>query len=405
MKKITLTVAALLGWFGSVSAQIQDSVANGYKAKKLKIEEINFVSGYYNQTGNNSAITGGIGTEKLFDVANSLEIKLTKTDRRNRVHTISGELNIDFYSSASQDNIDPLTISSASKSDTHIYPTISWNMKNDQNHTNRGAMFSYSTEYDYKSLGFNVNFSKSSKDNNREITFKAGTYQDTYTAILPSELRPNGYSSGAEGDKSNLYHKPRNTYNGSVSLSQIVNKRLQLLVIVEPTYQEGLLSTPFHRTYFSDGSEKVEKLPGTRFKLPVGLRGSYFLGDKIIIRTFYRFYADNWGMKAHTFSLETPIKITPFVSLSPFYRFNTQSSIRYFAPYMQHNPNAAYYSSDYDLSAFQSHFVGSGIRLAPPGGIMGIRHFASVELRYGHFYRNAGTGMQANIITLAAKFK
>ncbi|TDE15254.1 DUF3570 domain-containing protein [Dyadobacter psychrotolerans] len=405
MKKITLTVAALLGLFGSLTAQVQDSVSTAYKAKKLKIEEVNFVSAYYSQNGDNSAITGGIGTEKLFDIANSLEIKLVKTDRLNRVHSISADLNIDYYSSASQDNIDPLTISSASRTDIHLYPTISWNMKDDRNHTSRGAMLSYSTEYDYKSYGFNLNFSKSSKDNNREITFKAGTYRDTYTAILPSELRPNGYSSGAEGDKANLYHKPRNTYNGSVSLSQIVNKRLQVLFIVEPTYQEGLLSTPFHRTYFTDGSERVEKLPGSRFKIPIGLRCSYFLGDKLIIRTFYRFYADNWGMKAHTFSLETPVKITPFVSLSPFYRFSTQSAIRYFAPYMQHDPSSKYYSSDYDLSSFQSHFAGSGIRFAPPGGIAGIRHFASLEIRYGHFYRNAGAGMQSNIITLAAKFK
>jgi hypothetical protein len=405
MKKITLTVAALLGLSGMVSAQVRDSIPTDYKAKKLKIEEVNFVSGYYSQNGNNSAITGGTGTEKLFDLANSLEVKLTKTDRLNRIHTISADVNIDYYSSASQDNIDPLTISGASRTDTHLYPSISWNMKNEQNRTNRGAMFSYSTEYDYKSLGFNANFSKSSKDNNREITFKAGTYQDTYIAILPSELRPNGYSSGAEGDKSNLYHKPRNTYNGSVSLSQIVNKRLQILFILEPTYQEGLLSTPFHRTYFTDGSEKVEKLPGSRVKIPIGFRGSYFAGDKVIIRTFYRFYTDNWGMKAHTFSLETPVKITPFVSVSPFYRFNSQSAVRYFSPYMKHDPSSEYYTSDYDLSAFQSHFVGSGIRLAPPGGIMGVRHFASLELRYGHFYRNAGTGMQANIITLAAKFK
>lgn len=405
MKKITLTVAAFLSLFGSVSAQAPDSTSNGYKAKKLKIEEINFVSAYYSQNGNNSAITGGIGSEKLFDIANSLEIKLVKTDRRNRVHTLSGEINIDFYSSASQDNIDPLTISSASKTDTHIYPSLSWNMRNDKNRTSQGASFLYSTEYDYKSFGFNANFSKLSKDNNREVTVKVGTFQDTYTAILPSELRPPGYNSGAEGDRENLDYKPRNTYNGSLSLSQIVNKRLQVLVIVEPTYQEGLLSTPFHRTYFTNGAEKVEKLPGKRFKLPIGLRGSYFLGDQIVIRTFYRFYADDWGMKAHTFSVETPVKITPFLSVSPFYRFNAQSAVRYFAAYMKHEIDAAFYTSDYDLSSFQSHFVGSGIRFAPPGGIGGIRHWSSLELRFGHFYRNAGTGMQSNIITMAVKLK
>ena len=403
MKKITLTVAALLSFLGNSYSQVSDST--GYKSKKLKIEEVNFVSGYYNQNGNNSAITGGIGTEKLFDFANSFELKLMKIDRKNRVHTLSAEMNIDYYSSASQDNIDPLTISGASRSDTHIYPSVSWNVKNEENRTSRGLSALYSTEYDYKSYGVNFNFSKSSKDNNREITLKAGTFQDTYTAILPSELRPEGYSSGAEGDKSNLYHKPRKTYNGSVSLSQVVNKSLQLMLIVEPTYQDGLLSTPFHRTYFSDGSEKVEKLPGTRFKIPVGMRGSYFMGDRVILRTFYRFYADSWGMTAHTFSLEVPIKITPFVSLSPFYRFNSQSAVRYFASYMQHDPNATYYTSDYDLSAFQSHFGGMGVRFSPPEGIMGMRHFASLEVRYGHFYRNAGSGMQSNMLTLAMKFK
>ncbi len=405
MKKIILSVAALLFQLSIANAQVPDSTAADYQARKLKISEVNLVSSYYNQDGNNSAITGGIGTEKLFDIANSLELKLTKTDRQKRIHTISGEFNIDYYSSASQDNIDPLTISGASHTDTHIYPAISWNVQNPLTRTNRGVGASYSTEYDYTSYGLNLHFAKTSKDNNREVTLKAGVFLDTYMAILPSELRPNGYSSGADGDMANLYYKPRNTYNGSFSLSQIVNKQLQLVFTIEPTYQEGLLSTPFHRTYFNNGLEKVEKLPGSRVKVPLGMRGSYFLGDRTIIRAFYRFYADDWGMKAHTFSLEVPYKITPFFSLSPFYRFNTQSAVRYFAPYAQHDPNASFYTSDYDLSNFQSHFGGLGVRLAPPGGIMGIRHFAALEIRYGHYYRNAGTGMNANMITLAAKLK
>jgi hypothetical protein len=405
MKKIILSVAALLFQLSIAKAQVPDSTAAGYQARKLKISEINLVSSYYNQNGNNSAITGGIGTEKLFDVANSLEVKLTKTDRQQRIHTLSGELNVDYYSSASQDNIDPLTISGASHTDTHVYPAISWNVQDPRSRTSRGVSASYSTEYDYTSYGLNLNFARTSKDNNREVTLKAGVFLDTYMAILPSELRPNGYGSGAEGDRANLYYKPRNTYNGSISLSQVVHKQLHVLFTVEPTYQEGLLSTPFHRTYFANGLEKVEKLPGSRVKVPLGMRGSYFLGDRTIIRAFYRFYADDWGMKAHTFSLEVPYKITPFFSLSPFYRFNTQSAVRYFAPYAQHEANAMFYTSDYDLSGFQSHFGGLGVRIAPPGGIMGIHHFAALEIRYGHYYRTAGSGLNSNIITLAAKWK
>ena len=55
--------------------------------RQLKFEEVNLVTGYYLQDGNNSAVTGGIGTEKLTDLANSFEISFSKFDRFNRKHS------------------------------------------------------------------------------------------------------------------------------------------------------------------------------------------------------------------------------------------------------------------------------------------------------------------------------
>jgi hypothetical protein len=402
MKKIVLTVGLLVGLLTGVYAQTTND-KEAYEKRKLKIEEVNLVAGYYGQDGNNSAVTGGIGTEKLSNFANSIDLKLSFIDRKSRQHFINADFNIDHYTSASSDNIDPLTISSASRSDTHVYPSLSWTVKNDATRTSRGLSYSYSTEYDYQSHGFNVNFAKISKDNNREFSLKAGAFFDTWMAILPSELRPAGYGSAAEGDRDPVAYKPRNSYNLALSLSQVINKRLQLLVTVEPAFQQGLLSTPYHRVYFTDSSHTVEKLPGSRFKLPVGARLSYFLGDKVILRGFYRFYADDWGMKAHTANFEATYKITPFVSVSPFYRFHNQTAVRYFKAYGKHSPTEAYYTSDYDISAFTSHFVGTGIRLAPPGGLLGIKQWHSVELRYGHYLRS--TGMVGNSVTLATKLK
>lgn len=374
-----------------------------YEKRKLKIEEVNLVTSYYGQDGNNSAVTGGIGTEKLSDFANSIDLKLSFIDRKSRQHSIVADFNIDNYTSASSDNIDPLTVSSASRSDTHIYPSLSWSMKDDANHTTRGVNYSYSTEYDYQSHGINFNFSKSSKDNNSEFSLKAGAFFDTWTAILPSELRPAGYGSAAEGDRDPVAYKPRNSYNLALSFSQIINKRLQVLFTVEPAYQQGLLSTPYHRVYFTNGAHTVEKLPGSRFKLPMGARISYFLGDRVILRGFYRFYNDDWGMQAHSVNLEVSYKLTPFVSISPFYRFHNQTAVRYFKPYGKHSPTATYYTSDYDISGFTSHFVGAGVRLAPPGGLFGIKHWNTIELRYGHYIRT--TGMVGNSVTLAVKLK
>ena len=64
MKKIILAIGMYCSFLQGVKAQEVDSLA--YKKRALKFEEINLVAGYYDQDGHNSAITGGIGTEKNF---------------------------------------------------------------------------------------------------------------------------------------------------------------------------------------------------------------------------------------------------------------------------------------------------------------------------------------------------
>jgi len=112
---------------------------------------------------------------------------------------------------------------------------------------------------------------------------------------------------------------------------------------------------------------------------------------------------DNWGIRAHTAEIEVPVKLTSFISLSPFYRYNKQTGTRYFAPYGQHDPSAQYFTSAYDLSTLNSDFYGAGIRLAPPHGVFGWQHLNMLELRYGHYSRS--TGLISNIITLNLKVK
>jgi hypothetical protein len=142
-------------------------------------------------------------------------------------------------------------------------------------------------------------------------------------------------------------------------------------------------------------------LPSQRFKLPIGLRLNYFLGDKIILRGYYRFYADNWGMVSHTASLEVPIKITPFFSITPFYRYYVQTGINYFAPYEKHTTADQYYTSNYALASFSSQFFGTGLRVAPPNGVWGKLN--TLEIRYGHYAQT--TDLTSNIVSLNLKFK
>lgn len=394
VKRIFLTTAALCSLALSFAQTPTDS--SRYSKRKLSIEEINLVSSYYRQNGNNSAVTGGIGTEKLTDISNNLDVRLFLFDKKNRKNIFDLEVGFDHYTSASSDKIDLKANSSASSADTRIYPSLSWSRENDAKGTTIGAGLSFSSEFDYQSRGINLMFAKKSADKNGEFTAKLQGYFDQVTLVKPIELR-----SGGEHER--YGNANRNTYALSLSYTQVVNTRLQVALLTDLVQQNGYLGLPFHRVYLTDGSVHQEKLPDQRFKMPIGIRANYFAGDRVVFRSYYRFYTDNWGVRSHTAELETPVKINPFFSLSPFYRFTHQQATRYFAGYEQHTAADEFYTSNYDLSAFNSHFAGMGLRLSPEKGVFGIAKLQSLELRYGHYSRS--TGLNANIISLHLRYK
>ena len=383
-------------WLLQIQAQTTDS--SKFKSRKLTIDEINLVSSYYQQEGNNAAVTGGIGSQELSDFSNVIDVRLVTYDKKQRKHNIGAELGIDHYTSASSDRIDLKANSSASTADTRFYPSISWTRDNEKKGITTGAGLSYSGEYDYQSYGANFLLSVKSKDRSGELTAKLQVYLDEVTKITPVELR-----SGASTLNPTYEKASRNTFAASLSWSQIINKQFQLVILGDVIKQSGYLGLPFYRVYFNDGSVHQESLPGNRLKIPVSVRGSYFLGDKIILRAYYRFYTDNWGVTSNTASLEVPVKLTPFVSISPYYRYYDQSSAKYFNAYRQHTNVENYYTSNYDLSKFKSSFFGAGFRVAPPNGVLGISHVSMLELRYGHYTKNID--MSANVVSLNIRLK
>lgn len=394
MKRKFITGFALLMLF-QAKAQDVPSDSTGYKSRKLKLEEVNLVSSYYKQDGNNSAVTGGIGSEHLTDIANTIDVKLVKYGQTGIKHTFDIEAGIDHYTSASSDRIDLSANSSASSSDNRFYPSLMYLRENEQKGRTIGIGVSSSTEFDYQSFGANISFSQKTRDRNGEFTAKFQTFIDQLKLIAPLELR----SPGSEGYDT----AGRNTFAGTLSYSQIVNQNLQLLFVADLISQNGYLSLPFHRVYFNDYSVHQEKMPDSRLKIPLGIRASYFLGDAIIIRAYYRYYTDDWRLKAHTADLEIPVKVTQSLSFSPFYRYYTQSGTKYFKGYAQHTAADQYYTSNYDLSKFESSFFGMGMKFTPPNGIFGLKHWNTLEIRYGHYNRT--TNMSSDIISLNIKYK
>ena len=373
------------------------SQSDNYQMKANSKEvEIDFLSGYYQQDGNNGAVTGGIGTEELTDISNIIIVKVP-LDSINSL-TVSG--GADYYTSASTDNIDN-NVSSASSKDVRAYTNLTYQRKNLKKNQTFGVNLGFSAEYDYTSFNGGLSFAKEFNEGNSELSLNGKVFIDNWDLIYPTELR---------GDVS-LPSSGRQSYNFQVGFAQVINKRLQMSVSLDAIYMKGLLSTPFHRVYFADqNTADIERLPSSRLKLPVGVRLNYFPFDNFVVRSYYRFYWDDFGIKAHTMSLETPIKLSNSITVSPFYRYNTQTSADYFAPFEVHNSTDAFYTSDYDLSDLSSHKFGMGFKYSPVYGIGRAKvpfskklfMFKSVELRSAYYKRS--TGLNAFIVSLGLSF-
>ena len=391
---------------------------SNYTSKALHIDEINLVSSYYNQNGNHSPVTGGVGTEKVTDISNGIDLKLVWGDPNYKKNTLSIGLGYDHHTSASAAYVSKTGASR--QGGDRLYPSLDWTVENVQKGSSFGIGAYYSAEYNYHSVGADLHFSQKTADKSGEFSAKFQAYLDQVTLIYPSEFIPKSTTTNnggttvittasglTYGDDShshrNIPSSPRNTYSASFGYSQIINSRFQVMFMVDAVAQNGYLGLPFHRVYYSTGRDTIEKLPSNRFKLPLGFRANYFIGDNVIIRSYYRYYVDSWGIRSNTASIEIPVKLTPFFSISPFYRYYDQTASKYFAPYEGHSVNDQYYTSNYEYAKFQSNFIGVGFRLAPPKGVFGWQNLHDLELRYGHYTQT--TDLVSSVVSLSLGFK
>ncbi|NRA11035.1 MAG: DUF3570 domain-containing protein, partial [Crocinitomicaceae bacterium] len=280
--------------------------------------DVNFIFSYYEQDGIHSPVTGGIGDEELHDYVAKISVTLPITQKITT--TITG--GIDHYTSASTDNINnqfdaDAEETSASYVDDRIYTDIGIQFENKKKRRYFGFNGGLSQEWDVDSFNAGAFYAKTSKDDNKQIKFNASYFNDKWELIYPTELRK---FDGTELLDVSL----KQLFDVFVTGSAIINKRMQASITLEGVYQTGLLSTPFHRAYFTDTTHNIEILPKSRLKLPIGIHSSFYLSNFMILKMYYRFYIDDFGIQAHTAEIEVPLKVHKLIRINPFYRFHIQ---------------------------------------------------------------------------------
>ncbi len=490
MKKILIVPILFFAVIGFAQEE-----TNTYKKRVLETTEVDFLTSYYSQDGDNASVTGGVGDEHLTDFTPTFVVSVPLND--DDVLTV--DAGFSAYSSASSSNLNPFdrtkqvatstttVVSGASRSRSTTntnYTTVSaptpwaassgassgdvwasvsadYSHSSDDRNTIVNADVSFANEFDYFSIGFGGGITKLFNEKNTTLNVSAKVYLDTWQPKYPTELDsyyeanqnlnagffnnvPILDQSGNTIDKSSstvwkpinspfINDKARNSYSLSFSFSQILSKNAQISLFFDLVQQDGWLSNPMQRVYFGDVdnyyignpganniniinydtplnkdvfqlADDIERLPSKRFKIPVGMRLNYYLSEVFTLRTYYRYYSDDWGVKSHTAEVELPIKISRKFTLYPSYRYYNQTAADYFAPYEAHVSTSEFYTSDYDLSEFNANQYGFGVSYTDIFAKMHISKFGlkSIDLKYNSYKRN--TGLTAGIISAGFKF-
>ncbi|MGX1929346.1 DUF3570 domain-containing protein [Flagellimonas sp. 2504JD4-2] len=466
----------------------QQENATSYEKRVLESTEVDILSSYYEQTGNNASVTGGVGTEELTDLAPSIVVSIPL----NPDDVLTIDTGISTYTSASSSNLDPFDLSGASanydddddddegggmvanpedvigspwvassgasRQDTWGSIAASYSHSSKDRNEILSANASFAIEYDYVSIGFGGGFTKLFNEKNTEIGIKANVFLDNWIPKYPTELDTyvevggnlnNGFFSGINildengniTDKNTgntwgpldgfglITNKKRNTYALSLSFSQILGKNTQISLFADLINQQGWLANPMQRVYFADRpnyfignaanipnytsvenvdvfmlADDLERLPENRLKIPIGMRLNHFVNEFLSVRTYYRYYFDDWGLRSHTANIELPVKISQKFTLYPSYRYYTQSQADYFAPFDTHLSTSPYYTSDFDLSQYDAHQYGIGISYTDIFTKFRTWKFGlkSVDLKYNNYTRS--TGLKANYFGVGLKF-
>lgn len=441
MKKIILYSIGLLI---TVNLIAQENESTAYKKRVLETIEVNLLSSYYTQDGDNAAVTGGLGTEELEDFAPSINVAIPLNDD----DVLAIDATVSAYTSASSSNINPfdgnqpadpfVASSGESRQDTWFGLSANYSHSSDDRNTILSGNVSFANEYDYTSFGFGGSVTKLFNQKNTELQLKAKVYFDTWSPQYPSELLAslNSTDYQAKDDdeddfnltnytivgnqKFNSSFTPfenvnRNSYSLGFNFSQILSQSIQTAFMADLVYQDGLLSTPHQRVYFSDIKDSkienfilgndIERLPETRTKIALGNRTSFYINQNFILRTYYRYYTDDWGIDSHTLKFELPIKIGMNYTLYPSYRFYNQTKADSFGEFNTLLSTQEFYTSDYDLAEYDAHQYGLGIKYYDPLSKLKIGGFGlkSINLDYS-FYNRTTQNFSANITSLSFNF-
>lgn len=256
---------------------------------------------------------------------------------------------------------------------------------------------SVGAEYLHDRTIYSAGVVTSSENDYESDTYSLGLSQDLFGDLTTVSL---GFSRGWDVvGKRNEPEFRRNVdrRNYRVGLTQVLTRNMLLSLNFETVTEQGYLQNPY-RTMRYEGPEPgtytraPEVFPNTRTSNAGAGRLRYYLPWRAAIEGQYRFYADSWGITAHTAGLEYVHPLRERWTLSGSWRFYTQEQADFYSDLF---PRALYQNfmvRDKENASYTSHTLGVGAAYEFPVGFASWLkkgtvnlHYNRMLIRYGNF--------------------
>jgi hypothetical protein len=222
----------------------------------------------------------------------------------------------------------------------------------------------YSTEYDFVSMGGNVQLARDFNDRNTTLNLGLSMENDAINPeggvpISFAAMTAPGTPQPRQGDS-----EKKTVVDALIGVTQVIDAKTIAQLNYSLSRSNGYLSDPYKLLSVTDPSTGLpqryvyEHRPDTRLKHAIyGLLRRHLRRD--IVSGSYRFFIDDWGIRSHTVDFNYRWKPSARWWLEPHVRFYDQSKADFYRLQLENGaPLPAEASADYRLGAFKGYTVG-----------------------------------------------
>lgn len=281
---------------------------------------------------------------------------------------------VDVVTSASADAVDVVTNASRHNEAASVDWTTTYKKSPELGFGVRAGVHN---EENWRSWNMGFSFSRAFAEENTVLEGSVNTIADWFDK----------YTLTGKHDG----HTARTSFNANLGVTQVLSPTTLVHADYGLTTQRGQLSNGWNIVPLTTGGVALEIMPKGRTRHALVGRAAQFLPWDGALHAFYRFYADDWGSRAHTVEFELHQRISRSFRARVDYRYHTQSAPDFFTTRAE--PGYALATADSDLASLHAHTVGFKITADVPVRFAktlrvdagAARYFRSNDLRVSVF--------------------